>query len=114
MSMQTPWTEALDDFERTLARAVAALDEANRRDDAGDRENELTDTPFVMEPFVPPTIAEPFPPELLERANGLLGRAARLTGQIQVAQVGIRQELARLPRSRRPEPAGESRFEARV
>jgi hypothetical protein len=110
------WNDALDDFERTLAVAVAAIDEAERRHEPHD-EDALHETragfgPIVLQPFVPPVIAEPFPPALLERANGLLGRAARLTSRIRLAQDGIRQELARLPRSRPPEAAGESRFEA--
>jgi hypothetical protein len=78
----TAWTAALDDLELTLEQTEQLL----RGDHSG--------VPAIAEPWTPPQMASPLPPELLERAQALLARQHQLMAQTATAMSGARQSLA--------------------
>ena len=94
--MSMSWTSVLDDFEASLADAVAALD---------------ADAPPAIVTFTPPEVVGPCPPELAGRAQALLAVAAAIEDRMATELAAVRDEIRRLPRP--PAAArGASRFES--
>jgi len=91
------WGPVLDDFEARLA-AAEALSELGLADEA-------------PETFVAPHVAEPFPRDLLGRAEDLLGRAKTVEKALRAEQRRIRAQLAKLPKAPIPERRAGERFE---
>jgi len=72
------WASALDDLELSLAQGERLL--------AG----EQIDSPT---PWTPPVIEAPLPPDMLERAQALLGRQRQLIDRTAAAMSGHRQRI---------------------
>jgi hypothetical protein len=94
--MSSAWVAVLDDFEASLADAVAALD---------------ADAPPTAVTFTPPAVDGPCPAELAGRAQALLAAAAALEDRMVSELAAVREEIRRLPRPPAAGP-GESRFES--
>jgi hypothetical protein len=100
--MTTTWVAALDDFEHRLVLAEAVLELGSDTDDEAPT--------GAWAAFRPPEMAEPFPADLVARAETLLSRAGAVERRLLDEQARIRAELARLPKSR----AGRRRAGANV
>ncbi len=92
------WQGALDDFESKLRACEAQLDPG-----AG--------APPEVEPFTPPAVRGPLPPDLTVRAQALLAHAHDLEARITAQRDLVRDEIQRLPRSTPPTPERRSRID---
>jgi len=92
------WERALSECEDRLDAASAALDNGR--------------APSEIAPFSAPTVADPIPAALAERARALVARGAALEKQLTDERERIRSELRRLPRM--PRAPRETRFEAQA
>lgn len=95
------WDQALRGLEARLDHAERILSKPG--------------TGEALEPFSPPAVAGPLPPEMAERAQALLLRAEELRGIGEAESARIRGELSRLARRAPipPRPAT-SLFETRA
>ena len=86
MKPESTWVEVLDDLERRIVDAEAALD---------------NDEAPVVEPFEPPADIEPLPIDLRDRAVEILRRHSEIEARIENIKRAIAGEIGNTTRASR-------------